>query len=126
MQIPGMTLLELTVVLLVSFALITIIFVGALAWKRGSDRSFCVMNIRDVQNGMRAHSNLFGLNPGSSVPGLRSQIIGPGRFVQDTPICPSGGTYTFGPDAIPNFGTLYMRCSSAVSLGHEPVDYDAW
>ena len=40
----GMTLLELTVVILVLLSLITILFVGARAWKRGSDRSANIMN----------------------------------------------------------------------------------
>ena len=126
MLIPGMSLLELTLVLLVSLTLIAIMFVGALAWKRGSDRAFCVMNIRNVQNGVRAYSNLSVLNQGSSAPGLRDQIIGYGRFVESTPICPSGGTYIFGADEIPPSGTLYMKCSAAASLSHEPVGYDEW
>jgi type II secretory pathway pseudopilin PulG len=126
MLIPGMTLLELTVVIVVLIGFIAIMFAGASAWKRGSDRAFCVLNIRDVQNGMRAYSNLSALSPGSSTPGLRDQIIGAGRFVQSTPICPSGGTYIFGPDEIPPFGTLYMKCSAAASLSHEPTAYDEW
>ncbi len=35
----GMTLLELTVVILVLLSLIGILFIGARAWKRGSDRT---------------------------------------------------------------------------------------
>ena len=41
----GMTLLELTVVILVLLSLISILFVGARAWKKGSDRSANIMNI---------------------------------------------------------------------------------
>ncbi|MBC7981098.1 MAG: prepilin-type N-terminal cleavage/methylation domain-containing protein, partial [Armatimonadetes bacterium] len=35
----GMTLLELTVVILVLLSLISILFIGARAWKKGSDRA---------------------------------------------------------------------------------------
>ena len=35
----GMTLIELTVVILVLLSLISILFVGARAWKKGSDRA---------------------------------------------------------------------------------------
>ena len=39
----GMTLIELTVVILVLLSLISILFVGARAWKRGSDRAGCII-----------------------------------------------------------------------------------
>ena len=54
----GMTLLELTVVILVLLSLITILFVGARAWKRGSDRSANIMNIRNCQQAMRGEQNM--------------------------------------------------------------------
>ena len=41
-----MTLLELTVIILVLLSLITILFVGAKAWKRGSDRAACILQHR--------------------------------------------------------------------------------
>ncbi|MGC4017627.1 MAG: prepilin-type N-terminal cleavage/methylation domain-containing protein [Luteolibacter sp.] len=44
----GMTLLELTVVILVLLSLISILFIGAKAWKKGSDRAGCIMNIRNL------------------------------------------------------------------------------
>ena len=54
----GMTLLELTVVILVLLSLISILFIGARAWKKGSDRAGCIMNIRNVQQGMRSFQNM--------------------------------------------------------------------
>ena len=44
----GMTLLELTVVILVLLSLISILFIGARAWKKGSDRAANIMNIRNL------------------------------------------------------------------------------
>jgi type II secretory pathway pseudopilin PulG len=55
----GMTLLELTVVILVLLSLITILFVGARAWKKGSDRSANIMNIRNCQLAMRGYENMY-------------------------------------------------------------------
>jgi len=55
----GMTLLELTVVILVLLSLITILFVGARAWKKGSDRSANIMNIRNCQQAMRGYANMY-------------------------------------------------------------------
>ena len=54
----GMTLLELTVVILVLLSLISILFVGARAWKQGSDRSANIMNLRNTQQAMRGFENM--------------------------------------------------------------------
>lgn len=128
--LPGMTLLELTVVILVLLSLITTLFVGARAWKRGSDRALCIMYIRNVQKGMRGYSNLHGFSPGSTAPNLQSQIIGLGRFIETTPVCPSSGSYTFGPtygvNTIPPLGELYMECSLSSSMQHVPNVTPDW
>ncbi len=128
--ISGMSLLELTVVILVLLSLITILFIGAKAWKRGSDRAICIMHINSIQKGVRGYSNLYGFDPGANAPGLQSQIIGFGRFVDTTPSCPGGGTYTFGAalgsDTIPPVGTLYLECSLAGTHEHEPPDFSEW
>ncbi len=52
----GMTLIELTVVILVLLSLISILFIGAKAWKQGSDRAANVMNLRNVQVAVRGHA----------------------------------------------------------------------
>jgi prepilin-type N-terminal cleavage/methylation domain-containing protein len=52
----GMTLIELTVVILVLLSLISILFIGAKAWKVGSDRAANVMNLRNVQQAVRGHA----------------------------------------------------------------------
>ena len=51
----GMTLLELTVVILVLLTLISILFIGARAWKKGSDRAANILNVRNCQQAMRGH-----------------------------------------------------------------------
>ncbi|OYV04952.1 MAG: hypothetical protein CFE26_14140 [Verrucomicrobiales bacterium VVV1] len=122
----GMTLLELTVVILVLLALISVLFIGARAWKKGSDRAGCIVLIRNVQQGMRSYCNLYGFNPGATVTGLQGQIIGIGRFVEKTPACPSTGTYTYLGDSIPTVGTLYMTCSLATTETHAPTAYTDW
>ncbi len=53
-----MTLLELTMVILVLLALVSILFVGARAWIRGADRSQNIMQIRNTQQAMRGHQNM--------------------------------------------------------------------
>jgi hypothetical protein len=128
--VAGMTLLELTVVILVLLSLITILFIGAVAWKNGSDRALCIIHIQKVQKGVRNYANLHGFSEGANVTNLQSQIIGLGRFVEAPPRCPGSGSYTFGQtfgvDTIPPLGDLYMRCSLSVSHDHEPTDYLGW
>lgn len=125
-----MTLLELTVVILVLLSLITILFIGAQAWKRGSDKAMCIVQIQNVQKGVRSFSNLYGYSPSQSVSGLQMRVIGLGKFVEDTPECPGSGAYsfgqTFGPDTIPPVGELYMQCTLATTQGHVPSNYSDW
>ncbi|MFK7851540.1 MAG: hypothetical protein AB8D78_11230 [Akkermansiaceae bacterium] len=124
-----MTLLELTVVILVLLSLVSVLFIGALAWKRGSDRTLCIMHIHNVQKGVRSYSNLYGHAPGESVSGLETKIFGLGKFIEERPDCPASGTYamgpTFGGDTIPPIGSIYMECSLS-GTGHLPSDYNDW
>ena len=125
-----MTLLELTVVILVLMTLITTLFFGAQAWKRGSDRALCIIHIQNVQKAVRSYSNLYGHSPGASVINLQTQVIGLGRFVEVVPTCPGNGTYsygqTYGSDTIPPLGELYLQCSLAVTNQHEPPVHSDW
>jgi len=124
----GMTLLELTVVILVLLSLISILFIGARAWKAGSDRAGCIIQIRNVQQGVRSYANMNGVNPGATVTGLQGLVIGTGMFVEKTPACPAAGTYSFpAATTVPAIGTLYMTCSlSASPTLHVPGSYSDW
>lgn len=125
-----MTLIELTVVILVLLSLVTILFIGSRAWKAGSDRSACIMNIHNVQKGMRGYASMYEFEPGDNVPGLLGQIIGYGKFVEITPRCNTNGIYffgsDFGADTIPPVGSLYMQCSLATSTNHKPLEHSDW
>lgn len=125
-----MTLLEMTVVILVLLSLISILFVGARGWKRGSDRAVCIVNIQNVQKGVRGYSNLYGFEPGATVMDLKDKVIGMGRFVESVPNCAAGGTYSFGaisgPDTVPPIGELYMACDRNLTDEHVPTEYSKW
>jgi hypothetical protein len=127
---PGITLLEITVVILVLLSLIGVLFIGARAWKRGSDRAICIIHIQSVQKGVRSYANLYGFGDGDNAPGLKAKVIGMGRFVESTPLCPSSGTYSFGTtygvDTIPPVGELYLQCTLATTAAHEPPNHGDW
>lgn len=126
----GMTLLEMTVVILVLLSLITILFIGTRSWKRGSDRTLCIVNIQHVQKGVRGYSNLYGFEPGANVADLKNKIIGMGCFVESVPACPANGTYNYGQnsgiDTIPPIGELYMQCDRNVVDEHLPKNHADW
>jgi type II secretory pathway pseudopilin PulG len=113
----GMTLLELTVVILVLLSLISILFIGARAWKKGSDRAASILTIRNVQQAVRSFSNMNGHNPGDTVATLQTDIFGPGQFIENDPTAGShpagaGVSYTIGaPTIIPIVGALYLTAS---------------
>ena len=120
----GLTLIELTVVILVLLALISVLFIGGRAWKRGSDRAGCIMNIRNAQQAVRSYQNLRGLNDGATYD-FAVDVVGPGNFIETYPNCPGYGSYTPSP-TIPNLGTLAITCSLAGSQDHVPDDYSGW
>jgi len=115
----GMTLLELTVVILVLLSLISILFIGARAWKKGSDRAASILQIRNVQQAVRSYANMNGKNAGETVTTLQADIFGAGKFIENDPTAgthPAGTSVTYGiaaPTIIPAVGTLYMTASDA-------------
>ncbi|MES2982993.1 MAG: type II secretion system protein [Verrucomicrobiota bacterium] len=123
----GMTLLELTVVILVLLSLIAILFVGARAWKRGSDRAGCIMNIRNVQQAVRGHQNMTNT---STTPAV-ADIYGTGANAYlPTPACPAGGVYTYAEPATgaTAAGGIFLTCSfsAAADGGHAPSNTGTW
>ncbi len=119
----GVTLLELTVVILVMLSLISILFIGTRSWKRGSDRSGCIMNIRNAQNAVRAYQNSHAVDEGVNLD-MTTAIIGPGLYIEN-PECPGGGGYSL-LSHIPYMGELVMTCSLSGSEEHTPTSHVDW
>ena len=120
----GMTLLELTVVILVLLSLISILFVGARAWKKGSDRAANVMIIRNVQQAVRSYQNMNNATENSSVGTTTSgPIFGSGFFIENIPTSPVAGlTYGF-IGSVPGIGTLFTTTTGTPSGGGDADDY---
>ncbi|MFD2257781.1 hypothetical protein ACFSSA_13955 [Luteolibacter algae] len=117
----GMTLLELTVVILVLLSLISILFIGARAWKKGSDRAASILQIRNVQQAVRSYSNMNGKNAGDTDADLRTEIFGAGKFIEKDPTAgahPAGSNFSYKiaePTTIPDIGSLYMAVEGAAA-----------
>jgi len=119
-----MTLLEMTVVILVLLSLIVTLFIGAQAWKRGSDKASCILNIRNDQNVIRSYQNINALEAGTSVD-VTNDLTGSGNFIQTLPVCPAGGSYSYGT-SIPVVGSLIVACSLESIDDHIPAEYSGW
>lgn len=129
----GMTLLEITVVIVVLLTLLSVLFVGASAWKRGADRTNAILIIRGAQSGMRSHTNIEGAEVGP-YPGLPEQIFGAQRYVFNGTDPMSGEarqdgelpghprenlSFGFADDdgnAVPPVGTLYICTGGSAGL----------
>ena len=119
----GMTLLELTVVILVLLSLISILFIGARAWKKGSDRAANILNIRNVQQAVRAHVNVRGLATptvaGGGIALLSSEIVGPGKYLGAVTPPTTVLTYTY-TDKVPAMGELYLLVAGDTNNEYSP------
>jgi len=60
----GMTRLELVVVICALGTVVRGFFYAAMVWKRGSDRSATILNIRNCQQAMRGHQGMKQLDEG--------------------------------------------------------------
>jgi type II secretory pathway pseudopilin PulG len=124
----GMTLLELTVVILVLLSLISILFVGARQWKKGADRSGCIMHQRNIQQAVRGDQNMKGKNPGDT--GLvAARIIGSGTgYIETWPSCPAtGAPFVLADGSYPQPSVLASPCPSvATETDHVPNSIVGW
>jgi len=121
----GMTLLELTVVILVLLSLIAILFIGATSWKKGADRAANILNIRNVQQAVRAHSNTHGLAIGDAL--ASTDIVGGGRYLNQADPPNASVVYTYGT-TVPAMGTLYLIAtySDAIATSEFAPDSDSY
>jgi len=135
-----MTVLELSVVVAILLFLVTILMFGVRAWRRGVDRTTCILNIRTVQNCVRAYQNLYAYNPGTmpyAENGTQSIIdhLHHKGYISESMHeaikvrgeCPGGGHYTMPQEEVfPAMGTLYLRCSLENTERHKMPGTAQW
>jgi type II secretory pathway pseudopilin PulG len=119
----GMTLIEITLVIAVLLGLISVLFIGVGAYKKGADRAKCILNISSVQKAVRSYSNLNADNASLTIS--ETALVGAGKMFETAPLCPTGGTYTW-PTAFPAVGAAYLSCSLSASDGHAPQSTTGW
>ena len=120
----GLTLIEVTLVIAVLLGLISVLFIGVAAYKKGSDRAKCILNISTVHKAARSYQNLYDLRVGDAL--ASTDISGAGKMIETTPDCPDpNGAYTFGT-TVPAAGVAYVDCSLAGTEEHVPASVAGW
>jgi prepilin-type N-terminal cleavage/methylation domain-containing protein len=136
----GLTMVELSIVVLILLALVSMLFVGARAWKRGTDRASCILSIRNVQVAARSYQNLYGYSAGgrpyaeNGTQNIAELLFAKG-YIEDklyqqargTCPCHGGGIYScIVPDVFPVDGQPYLTCSLSAADEHKPSSTDQW
>lgn len=135
----GMSLLEITLVLGLTLALITALLFGIAAFQEGADRAKCIMNLCNMQKAMRSFMNLYEFRPGANVAenppagianNITENVIGTGKFIDKPLRCPSlnGGVqsavYTITSESIfPAVGEMWAECPTKKDI-HVPKSKD--
>ncbi len=121
----GLTLIEVTLVIAVLLGLISVLFIGVAAYKKGSDRAKCILNISTVQKAVRSYANMYEKDTGATI--ATADYIGAGLFIENLPTCPTTtGVYTY-QTTIPSAGTAMVDCSlSGGTTLHVPSSLAGW
>lgn len=92
-------------------------------YKKGEDRTSCMVNCRNVQEAMRSYSGVNGIGAGDAVPGFSVRTLVNQGFFSAIPACPGGGHYEVVEGRAPEVGELMIRCSCPE---HVPPDHGDW
>ena len=104
----GFTLIEISLVIALLLGLITVVFMGLGSYRKGADKAKCKMQLAAVQKAVRSQANMQNLNIGAAM--TSATVFGAGLIMENTPICPGGGAYTWEA-TLPAMGTPYGVCS---------------
>lgn len=127
-------------VIAVLLSLTTVLILGARAWKNGSDRAGCILNIRNVQVSVRSYQNLYGYSAGGmpyaegGTQDIAALMFAKGYItgksydaIQGYDPCAGGGFYKrTHPDVFPPQGQLYINCSLAAQENHVLIPGTDW
>ena len=102
---------------------IPILFIGARAWKQGSDRAACILTQRNIQQAVRSYQRMNNLAPGAPLD--MKAVISSFQMETFTMNCPAGGTFKFS-ETIPPTGVLVATCPHADDMGHAPSEHGTW
>ena len=92
------------------------------------ERAANILNIRNVQQAVRAHANIRALNIGDALIAT-TDIVGSGKYLNAVNAPNTDITYTYGA-AVPAIGTLYLvaayASSSSTDYAPATTTYAEW
>ncbi|MFD0893466.1 DUF4190 domain-containing protein [Luteolibacter ambystomatis] len=122
MAVTGLVVGYVTIAL-VMLLMVPMLFIGARAWKKGSDRAGCIMYQRNVQQAVRTYEVANRLKPGARIDWGKVTLPTGTSLTQP---CPAGGAYVIS-ETIPSVGDMVVECPHAgVPDKHEPADHHDW
>lgn len=98
------------------------LFVAARSYKEAADRSACILNIRNLQQAVRANQNINQHNMGDPIPW--EDILGEDKFLI-LPKCPCGTDYILSK-IYPKIGATAAKCPNSKSKDHHPKSTEGW
>ena len=104
----GMTLIEISLVIALLLGLIAVVFLGIGSYRKGSDKAKCKMQLAAAQKAVRSQANFQNLNIADAF--TEDDAFGPGKALENEPVCPTGTAYTWEAE-IPPVGSSYGSCS---------------
>lgn len=108
---------------LISYLLIIpTLFIGARAWKKGSDRASCILTQRNIQQAVRSYQNAHRLAPNTP---LDMAAVSSELQMELNMTCPTGQALEISK-TIPPTGELVAKCPHADDLEHAPKDHSGW
>jgi len=106
-----MTLIEITLVIAILLGLVAILFIGIYAYKKGGDRSKCLLQLSTLEKLSISHGNMYEIKPGEALP--NAVLISEG-YLPVAYTCPDTGNYTY-TDLMPTGvlgATAYSSCDN--------------
>ncbi len=119
----GMTLIEVTLVIAVLLGLISVLFIGVKAYKRGSDRAKCILNVSTLQKAVRSYQNLYELEELDTL--VQSDLVGSGKMMEVAPTCPNALNSYVWHTHVPITGEAFLDCDDA-DADHNPTTIAGW
>jgi len=109
----GMTLIEITLVIAILLGLIAILFLGISAYKKGSDRSKCILQMSTIEKLVISHGNMYEILPGQA---LANGLLVSEGYLPSAYLCPADSTIYAYLDVMPTGATgtaAYASCDNA-------------
>jgi len=109
-----------------------VLFIGANIYKKGADRAACILNIRNIQQAVRADQNLNNKREGEPIYGnIMDSQVGTGgltdQYFEEEVLCPEDTEavgYTWASANYPVLSSTAVSC--AIDTNHAPNDTSGW